>query len=41
MNFIFGTAKATSTLNGSNVWLTKMTTHIEMPERQKAITPQE
>lgn len=39
MNFAFGTPKAASTLNGGNVWLTKMAAHIEMPERVKPVEP--
>ena len=39
MNFLFGTAKQASTLNGGNVWLTKMAAHIEAPETTKPVQP--
>lgn len=41
MNFLFGSAKKASTLNGGNVWLTSMAAHIEMPERVKPVAPRE
>ena len=39
MNFAFGTAKKAESLNGGDVWLTKMSAHIEMPERVKPVAP--